>query len=170
MSPIRPAVRGDIPAILAVFEAARGIMRADGNRDQWVGGYPSEAILEEDLAQGAGYVRCGEDGRVDGYFAFLPSPEPTYSRIEGGAWLDDRRPYHVIHRIAGTPAGHGLFADMLAFCGAREDNLRIDTHRNNRIMQHLLHKHGFSRCGIIYLTSGAERIAFQRIASAGQAS
>ena len=38
-----------------------------------------------------------------------------------------------------------------------------DTHRDHRIMQHLLEKHGFTYCGVIYLASGDERLAYQRI-------
>ena len=33
-------------------------------------------------------------------------------------------------------------------------------------MQHLLSEHGFSYCGIIYLASGDERLAYQRIIKA----
>jgi len=33
----------------------------------------------------------------------------------------------------------------------------------HKIMQHNLLKHGFSYCGIIYLLSGDERLAYQRI-------
>ena len=42
-------------------------------------------------------------------------------------------------------------------------NLRADTHRDNRIMQHILQKHGFRYCGIIYLLNGDERLAYQKI-------
>ena len=93
----------------------------------------------------------------------MPSPEPTYARIYGGAWLDDSLPYHVIHRIASLPSVHGVFAAMLDFCSAAEPNLRIDTHSDNHIMQHLLARHGFTLCGTIYLASGSPRLAYQRL-------
>ena len=44
-----------------------------------------------------------------------------------------------------------------------DGNIRIDTHKDNSIMQHNILKHGFSYCGIIYLLSGDERLAYQRI-------
>ena len=103
-----------------------------------------------------------EDSLVVAYFAFLPSPEPTYSYIEG-AWIDDTLPYHVIHRIASLPDVHGVFSDIMGFCFARGRNIRIDTHRDNAIMRHNILKHGFSYCGIIYLASGDERLAFQKV-------
>ena len=31
------------------------------------------------------------------------------------------------------------------------------------IMQHVIQKHGFTYCGIIYLLSGDERLAYQKI-------
>ena len=145
------------------MDAARGIMRASGNANQWVGGYPQEEVIRRDIAEGGGFVLTDGCDRITGYFAFLPSPEPTYAYIEGGQWLDDTLPYHVIHRIGSLPEVHGTFAAMLDYCSALESNLRIDTHRDNLIMQHLLERHGFTRCGVIYLASGAERLAYQRL-------
>jgi len=162
MRTIREATAADTAGILEVMAAARGIMRASGNLHQWGESYPSAEAIDADRARGGGFV-VEDDGRITGYFAFLPSPEPTYSYIEGGAWLDDSLPYHVIHRIASFPEARGIFGDMLAWCAERESDIRIDTHRDNRIMQHLMDKHGFTYCGIIYLASGDQRLAYQRI-------
>ena len=41
-------------------------------------------------------------------------------------------------------------------------NLRIDTHRDNVVMQHMLDKNGFQYCGIIYLEDGSERMGYQK--------
>ena len=159
---IRSVEAADMQAVLTVMQAARGIMRSSGNLHQWGDDYPSAAAIERDRERGGGFV-VEDGGRITGYFAFLPSPEPTYSYIEGGEWLDDSLPYHVIHRIASFPDAHGIFRDMLEWCSEREPNIRIDTHRDNLIMQHLLEKHGFSYCGVIYLASGDERLAYQRV-------
>ena len=94
------------------------------------------------------------------YFALLPSPEPTYSHIDG-AWLTDG-PYGVIHRIASYPEVHGIFSAIIDFAAARYLHLRIDTHRDNRIMQHLIDAAGFTYCGIIWLEDGTERLAYER--------
>jgi RimJ/RimL family protein N-acetyltransferase len=45
---------------------------------------------------------------------------------------------------------------------AQIPNIRIDTHRDNAIMQHLLEKNGFVKCGIIYVEDGSPRIAYQK--------
>ena len=148
--------------IMAVMDAARQIMRQSGNMHQWVAGYPSEAAIRNDMNVQGGFV-VEDDRRLVGYFAFLPSPEPTYEKIYGGAWLDDEQPYHVVHRIASYPEVHGVFGSIMDFCFSRDRNLRIDTHRDNLIMQHLMTRHGFAYCGIIYLANGDERLAYQRV-------
>lgn len=161
---IRPATEADIPAILDVMAAARGIMRASGNVHQWADSYPGAEHIRADIARDGAFV-LGEADAVVGYFAFLPSPEPTYARIYDGAWLDDTLPYHVIHRIASRPESHGIFRDIMDWAFGRDRNIRIDTHRDNAIMQHNLLKSGFSYCGIILLASGDERLAYQRLIS-----
>ena len=147
---------------MAVMDAARKIMRQSGNLHQWVAGYPSETAIKADLEKTGGFI-VEDYGRLVGYFAFLPSPEPTYDRIYDGAWLDEERPYHVVHRIASYPEVHGIFGSIMDFCFAHDTNIRIDTHRDNHIMQHLLVQHGFAYCGIIYLANGDERLAYQRV-------
>ena len=164
MRVIREARLSDIDGILTVFVAARRIMRASGNIHQWSDSYPNADAVKADMDK-QGAIVIEDDGRLVAYFAFLPSPEPTYTYIEGGAWIDDTLPYHVIHRIASLPDAHGIFSDMVAWCAERDVNLRIDTHRDNAIMQRLIAQHGFTYCGIIYLASGDERLAYQRIRS-----
>lgn len=161
---IRPASEEDIPAIITVLEAAKGIMRSSGNLHQWTDGYPSADVIREDMEKGAGFV-VTDRKEVVAYFAFVPSPEPTYAYIEGGAWLDDTAPYHVIHRMGSLPDAHGIFSSILDWSLRQDGNLRIDTHRDNAIMQHCILKAGFRYCGIIYLESGDQRLAYQLILS-----
>lgn len=157
---IREARTSDMAEIMMVMDAAKKIMRQSGNMHQWADSYPSEDVITTDMERGGAFV-VEHDGSIAGYFAFLPSPEPTYDRIYEGQWVDDSLPYHVIHRIASRPDVHGVFSCIMEFCLAREPNIRIDTHRDNRIMQHNIAKHGFTYCGIIYLASGDERLAYQ---------
>ena len=160
---VRRTLSRDIPRLMQLFALARQTMRADGNLSQWAGDYPDEAAIRRDLQRKVSYV-ITEEGKVVGTFAFIPGVEPTYRRIWRGHWLDRDTPYGTIHRIAGDPACKGIFASCLAWCWDRLPNIRIDTHRDNRIMQHLLDSEGFTYCGVIYLQDGAERLAFQRIA------
>ena len=163
---IRPATPADIPALRPVFEAAKGIMRADGNHDQWSApGFPDDSLLLRDIARGGGFViesviPSEAKESIVAYFALLPSPEPTYDYIDG-AWLTDE-PYGVIHRMASYPEVHGIFSTIIDYATSRFAHLRIDTHRDNHIMQHLIEKHGFTYCGIIWLEDGTERLAYER--------
>ena len=154
---IRKASPTDMAEIMQVMDAAKIIMRQSGNMHQWGDGYPSEAVIRTDIERKGGFV-IEDDGMIVGYFAFLQSPEPTYAKIYEGEWADDVQPYHVVH-----PDAHGIFSSIMEFCFSHEENIRIDTHRDNTIMQHNILKHGFTYCGIIYLLSGDERLAYQKI-------
>ena len=158
---IRVARPDDMADIMAVMDAAKKIMRQSGNLYQWGEGYPSESVISADMEKNGGFV-IEDDSKVVGYFAFLPSPEPTYARIYEGKWLDDTMPYHVVHRIASYPEVHSIFSSIMDFCFSHDPNIRIDTHRDNKIMQHNIAKRGFSYCGIIYLANGDERLAYQK--------
>lgn len=157
---IRKATEKDIPAAMELFTAAKSIMRSDGNSTQWGDGYPDAGIVRTDISMGGAHI-IEQDGKPVAYFALLPSPEPTYSSIDG-KWLDDSSPYHVIHRIASTPESHGVFRRIIEYALSVSGNLRIDTHRDNRIMRRLIEKSGFTYCGVIVLADGSERLAYQK--------
>ena len=156
----RLATMADVPRIMQLIDEARGIMRSCGNMNQWTDGYPSLETIEHDINNGHCYL-CIEEGReVIASFAFIPGPEPTYKEIYEGQWLDDK-PYHVVHRLASSAASHGVFNDVMDYCMEVAGNLRIDTHRDNVIMRHVIDRYGFAYCGIIYLINGDERLAYQ---------
>lgn len=160
MYTIRLARHEDLAEILKIYAWARAFMASNGNPHQWGTEKPSPALLREDIGNQNLYAVIDQD-RVCGAFAFLPGPDPTYRYIEGGTWRSDT-PYAVIHRLAADGSG-GIFSAVLNYCQERCSHLRIDTHRDNHVMHHLLKKHGFSRRGIIYLEDGDQRIAYDRI-------
>lgn len=164
---IRNTEPGDIPRLMEIFADARQTMRSDGNLEQWSGTYPDPEAIMRDISRGVSHV-IEDDGRICGTFAFVPGIEPAYNKIYGGQWLDDDLPYATVHRIAGGHGSHGVFDSCLDWCQERISSIRIDTHRDNRIMQKLISRSGFSYCGIILLADGAERLAYQRIAGTGQ--
>ena len=159
---IRKAEPAELDTIMGIYAAAREFMIRTGNPMQWGRTKPARSMLQADIAAGDCYVITHEGG-IRAVFVMRSGEDPTYRVIENGAWPDDG-PYVTIHRIAGDPACKGVFATCLDWCWERLPNIRIDTHRDNRIMLSLLRKHGFTYCGIIYLADGAERLAFQRMA------
>lgn len=160
---IRKATYEDIPVLMRLFEHAKAIMRASGNLHQWGVEYPSAEVMRLDIEQGVCYVVTdGTDGEIEATMAFIPGPDTTYSYIEGGEWLNNE-PYHVIHRIAVAKPGKGYARLLLDLAFERTKTVRIDTHRDNVIMHHILQKYGFQHCGVIYLANGDARDAYQMI-------
>lgn len=148
--------------MMEIFDQARSIMRSDGNMLQWVGGYPSLEQVRSDIARGVSYI-IEDKGVAVGTFAFIPGVEPTYGIIEGGEWLDPDGPYATIHRLASTIDSHGVAEECFGWCATQCGNLRVDTHRDNRIMRHCIERAGFIYCGIIYLPNGDERLVYQKL-------
>lgn len=162
MITIRQTRPEEISKLMPIFEQAKRIMRKSGNMKQWTSGYPNEELVHRDIENGHSYVCLDDAQEIIGTFSFIPGKDPTYARIYEGAWIDDVQPYATIHRLASTEASHGVAAACLDWCYRQIPNLRADTHRDNSILQHILTKHGFTYCGIIYLMNGDERLAFQK--------
>lgn len=157
---VRKATQQDFSRILEIYAYARNFMAQNGNPTQWGMTYPDAELLQEDMSEERLYVvTCGD--KVCGVFMFTIGVDPTYALIEDGAWHSDAL-YGTIHRIAGDGSG-GVFGACLDYCKNRINYLRIDTHENNKIMQHVVTQAGFRRCGIIYTDDGTPRIAFDRI-------
>lgn len=155
---IRPAQPGDLPALLEIFAHARAFMAQTGNSTQWPATYPGAELMQQQIARGVCYVLEG-NARLEATFCYIPGPEPTYAEIYDGGWPDDA-PYATIHRMASAGRVHGAAAICFAWCAARGLPLRADTHADNKVMQHLLEKNGFVRCGNITLADGTSRIAY----------
>ena len=158
---VRMATLQDVPRILEIYADAREYMRQNGNPSQWRNTHPAEEILRCDIAKGQLYL-CAEQEEIAGVFAYIPGIDPTYVRICGGQWLNDD-PYGTIHRIAVTAHRKGVASSCFDWSLAQCPNLRIDSRRDNIPMQRSLQKNGFQYCGIIYLQSGDERLAFHKV-------
>ncbi len=158
---IRKATYDDIAALMEIFRNARSIMRESGNMNQWNDSYPSEEIVRKDIGNGHCMVLCEDSGEILATMAFIPGPDPTYSVIYDGKWPDDS-PYHVIHRIAVSEPGHNAGQRLLDWAFTQTACIRIDTHKDNVIMHHILRKYGFRHCGVILLANGDPREAYQK--------
>lgn len=143
-----------------VYANARKIMKNSGNLTQWGDNRPSEETLLNDI-KNENLYGIFENGELLGAFALIFGEDETYKVIRGH-WLNDE-PYATIHRIASSGKKNGLMKNILDFCESKSKNIRIDTHEDNLIMQHILSKNGYEKCGIIYVDDGTERIAFQKV-------
>lgn len=158
---IQIATAEDLVPIMKTIDATRQIMRKNGNTTQWINGYPSKELILNDIISGCGFV-CIENNKIAAYFCFTKgnAPEPTYTVIENGMWLNDK-PYGVVHRLASDGTTKGVANACFDYCFSQINNMRVDTNHNNLPMQNFLKKYGFSYCGIIYVDDRSPRDAFQ---------
>ena len=97
----RGARRADLDAILKIYARARQAMADSGNPTQWGDHFPPQELLEEDIDSNRLFLYL-VNGELEGVFAFILGPDPTYARIEDGKWLNDTLPYGTIHRLASA--------------------------------------------------------------------
>ena len=166
---IRRAAIQDLEQIMQIYARAVQYMQASGNPNQWVAGYPSRTLIEEDIARGVSYV-VDRDSVIEAVFSYIEGEDPTYRQIEQGMWRTNGS-YGTVHRLASAGRLRGVAGICFSWCAEQAklhgcSSLRADTHQDNRIMQHLLQKNGFVYCGVIHLANGAPRLAFERVAVA----
>lgn len=149
----------DIPRMMEIFSIARKFMAASGNPNQWAEDYPTIELLETDISSGDSYV-CLKNGRIIATFVLRGGNDPTYDIIYDGAWQNDN-PYATIHRIASSGEVKGIFRTTMEYALRHYATVRIDTHRDNKVMQHAIANAGFKYCGIIHCWNGDERLAYQ---------
>jgi len=165
---IRKSKKTDLCELMPIFDEARGTIAKLGI-DQWQDGYPSREVITQDIDFERSYAVV-KNGKVCATFVLIFGGDPTYDIIDGGDWLtgNDSKAYVAIHRVAISVSerGSGIAGRIISFAKDMalmkgERSLRIDTHEGNVVMRRMLEKNGFTYCGIIYLESGAERVAYE---------
>ena len=161
---LRLARKEDLSKYVQILDSGRQFQRDQGFI-QWPDGYPAAEDLLEDIRSGKGYALTA-DSQVAGYLYLGFDGDPAYPLIKG-AWHHDG-PYGVIHRMAIGDGFRGKGLADAAFRLAEEiciKNgvfiLRIDTDGENKRMQHVLQRNGFSCCGTV-IQGGGDRLAFDK--------
>ena len=87
---IRATELKDLPRVMEIYDYARAFMRTNGNVTQWIGGYPSEALIRQEIEDGHSFVCMDGQGEILGTFCFilgtlnsllsLTRPEPLTAR------------------------------------------------------------------------------------------
>ncbi|MGB5823776.1 MAG: GNAT family N-acetyltransferase [Proteocatella sp.] len=162
----RKSVESDAERILEILGMGRNYLKLQGI-DQWQDEYPNLDTIYADIKEGVGYVGTIDD-TVSGYLAIVFDIDVNYNKIYNGAWLSDK-PYGVVHRVAiddnyrGQNIAYKMmdFAQMLALEKGIEI-MKIDTHRDNTVMQKLISKMKYNYCGIIYVSDGTQRLAYEK--------
>ncbi len=158
---ITKAKLSDLDKIKDVYAVAREFMANNGNPTQWAGGYPNEKIITEDIKNGNLYKIVNQE-EIVAVFAFIVGVDPTYKNIYDGHWVNEDE-YGAIHRVASIGKEKGVVSRIVEYCKSICNNLRCDTHLDNKIMQRALEKCEFKRCGTIYVACNSPRIAYQYV-------
>ena len=174
---LRKTSLSDVDAVLEIIDFGKDYLKSQGI-DQWQQGYPNRQSILDDIQNGEGYV-LEMNGEIVGTAMLSFGGEPTYENLEGGQWLASE-PYGVLHRVAVLPKfkGQGLGLSLIEQAGELclkrgVYSLRVDTHQENKSMQNLLTKAGFSPCGIIHLNpyekgEQGTRAAYEKLLSGGE--
>lgn len=160
---LRQAKAQEVEQCYQCIEDARAYQRFQGFV-QWDSTYPTQQTILDDIAQNIGYAFVDEEGIV-GYCGIIFGDELAYHEIED-AWKTER-PYAVLHRLAfsNRAGGRGLskeaFDLIKELCLSRQiDAIRADTQGENKLMQHVLEREGFSYCGLIQF-GGGPKLAYE---------
>ena len=160
---IRIAAKSEAETCYQCIEDARAYNRSLGF-EQWHPDYPTLQTILDDIAAGTGYAFVDGQG-VIGYCCIIVGDEPAY-RVIDGEWKTSR-PYAVVHRLAFSrrARGRGLSGEAMGLikdlCQTRHvDAIRVDTQEENKVMQHILVREGFSYCGLVQF-DGGPKLAYE---------
>ena len=159
MLKFRKATLDDLSEIEKIYEGARAFMRETGNPTQWGTAYPSRDVILSDIEKGELYVAY--DAVIEAVFVFCEGDDPEYKSLDG-KWLSDR-PSRAVHRVASAGLRRGILSYVMNFCFSHCESIKIDTHRDNTVMQKALERYGFSPCGTVFIKGAGERTAYQMI-------
>lgn len=148
----------DLDTLDRLYEHARAFMASTNNPNQWTNGFPSRSDLLPDIEKGHFYC-IKVDSVIEAAFVFYIGIDPCYNVIYDGKWLNDH-PYCVLHRVASFGRVKGLSRVMIDFAKKQIDDVRMDTHADNKVMQRVLEKNGFVHVGTILLANGQPRLAY----------
>ena len=165
---ITTTTKKDIDRVMVILAEARQSIGQLGI-DQWQYGYPNRDIIKNDVSNGFSYmVYSEEENEIIATFCLKEDEEPTYKRIYDGVWINKGESF-ALHRIAicnakrGTGVANAIIEFILNKC--RESgvlSVKVDTHNGNLPMRRMLERNGFVYCGIIYLATGEERVAYEK--------
>ena len=166
MYTLRKTTVSDIADVMTIIDQGKTYLKASGV-NQWQNGYPNQAVINQDINVGYGYVLLKND-EIVATIALSFDGEAWYDDIQGGAWLTSGD-FLVIHRMAVRADFRGTDVATELLCQAEElciskgvTSIKIDTHPENMPMQKLVTKNGFQYCGVVILGTEGERLAYEK--------
>ncbi|MGL4337191.1 MAG: GNAT family N-acetyltransferase [Turicibacter sp.] len=164
---LRKSDINDVARIMEIITEAQVYFKENGV-DQWQNNYPNVEVIRQDIMNDESYVLV-DKGQIVATAVISFVNDANYDVIYDGEWLSCEE-YVVVHRIAvdNKFKGKGVSAQIIARveeqCLARDvHSIKVDTHEDNTSMQKLLIKNKFNYCGVIYLSDGSKRVAFEKL-------
>ena len=165
---LRKTKSTELDEIMLIIEDGREFLQQQGI-NQWQHGSPGKEIIEQDIKNQTSYVY--ETDRNIVATAMITNYDRDYENYPT-LWSKCDN-YLVIHRIAtiknkrNQGVGRQFLSAIVKFAKKENiDYIRIDTHKNNKIMRKFLSNFGFVELGEIKLTmknnlDDKERIAYE---------
>ena len=159
---IRKAALNDVPAITQMIKNSKQYLKQQGI-NQWQEGYPNQETIKKDVYAADDYVLVC-NGQIAGSACLIAGLEPNYLKING-QWVNGTyNRYVTIHRFTisdqfrGQHLARFLMSNLLSVADLRGfKDIRIDTHPQNKIMQHIILTNGFKYRGIIHVNHKIEK-------------
>ena len=156
---IKIAKMEDLEKILSIFEQAREFMRKTNNPNQWGKNRPQYESVVTDIKLRRMYT-IWDENEIAGVFSLFDY-DKDYEQLNG-KWLNNE-PYVAIHKIASTGKRGGIFNTALELAKTKSKNIRIDTHKFNKIMKLNIKRNGFKYIGVVYIEEKYERLAYHLV-------
>lgn len=165
---LRKAKSTELEKIMMIIEDGREFLKQQGI-NQWQHGSPSKETIQQDIKNQISYVY--EIDRNIVATAMITNYDRDYEKYPT-LWSKCDN-YLVIHRIAtirnkrNQGVGRQFLSVIVEFAKKENiDYIRIDTHKDNKIMRKFLSNFGFVESGEIKLTmknnlDDKERIAYE---------
>ena len=161
----RKAASEEKEIIWSLLQQAIERRKADGS-NQWQDGYPNEAIIENDIKSGFGYVLLDQE-KIIGYSAVIINNEPEYEKIIG-KWITNQD-FVVVHRIVidKNYLGQGLSKIILKYIEDfalqnKINSIKVDTNFDNFAMMKVFDTMGYVYCGEVFFR-GSPRRAYEKV-------
>ena len=153
---LRKAKADELDLVLSIIEDGKQQL-ADAGIDQWQNDYPNKDTIKADIDAGRAVIYNSDDHETLGVASVVLAPDHAYDTLQGD-WLVHTDKYVTVHRVAifshhqGKGYASKLFQDLFAYIAnnhPESESIRIDTHKDNAKMQHLIEKNGVQKVGEI---------------------
>ncbi|WP_439424978.1 GNAT family N-acetyltransferase [Oenococcus alcoholitolerans] len=169
---LRKSTKEDLPEIKKIFDSARATLKSQ-DIDQWQNSYPNESHLVNDIDSDSAYILV-YDQKIAATGSITYGEDQEYTQIKGQWQNGQNKDYAAIHRTAMSDEFRGknlskfLISNLITTAvdkGYRD--IRIDTHPDNKAMQHVIESNGFKYSGDVWIIESGirtKRFAYQLLA------